>query len=304
MILKEEEIDRKLFCGFIRHQVVDQCLRRENNKWVVRSDPFVDDWTEEDYQTLIGCLRNTAHTDGFVYGAFLNDVLKGFVSVERADPFVDDWTEEDYQTLIGCLRNTAHTDGFVYGAFLNDVLKGFVSVERGFFFVDDWTEEDYQTLIGCLRNTAHTDGFVYGAFLNDVLKGFVSVERGFFCGEKELEKNCFLQLQNGQENKGQKNYISHLIPLWKARHFIIQWAVWMPLNITRSMWKKNHMQNGQENKGQKNYISHLIPLWKARHFIIQWAVWMPLNITRSMWKKNHMIGSSGILSFNGLCGCR
>lgn len=83
MILKEEEIDRKLFCGFIRHQVVDQCLRRENNKWVVRSDPFVDDWTEEDYQTLIGCLRNTAHTDGFVYGAFLNDVLKGFVSVER-----------------------------------------------------------------------------------------------------------------------------------------------------------------------------------------------------------------------------
>ena len=83
MILKEEEIDRKLFCGFIRHQVVDQCLRRENNKWVVRSDPFVDDWTEEDYQTLIGCLRNTAHTDGFVYGTFLNDVLKGFVSVER-----------------------------------------------------------------------------------------------------------------------------------------------------------------------------------------------------------------------------
>ena len=143
MILKEEEIDRKLFCGFIRHQVVDQCLRRENNKWVVRSDPFVDDWTEEDYQTLIGCLRNTAHTDGFVYGAFLNDVLKGFVSVER----------------------------------------------------------------------------------------------GFFGGEKELEKNCFLQMQNGQENKGQKNYISHLIPLWKVRHFIIQWA----LNITRSMWKKNHM---------------------------------------------------------------
>lgn len=32
---------------------------------------------------MIGCLRNTAHTDGFVYGAFLNDVLKGFVSVER-----------------------------------------------------------------------------------------------------------------------------------------------------------------------------------------------------------------------------
>lgn len=127
MILKEEEIDRKLFCGFIRHQVVDQCLRRENNKWVVRSDPFVDDWTEEDYQTLIGCLRNTAHTDGFVYGAFLNDVLKGFVSVER-----------------------------------------------GFF-----AEKIYI--------------MIYLLFM------FLRI-----CGEKELEKNCFLQLQNGQENKGQK----------------------------------------------------------------------------------------------------
>lgn len=99
MILKEEEIDRKLFCVFIRHQVVDQCLRRENNKWVVRSDPFVDDWTEEDYQTLIGCLRNTAHTDGFVYGAFLNDVLKGFVSVERGFFFAE---KRNWKRTVSC----------------------------------------------------------------------------------------------------------------------------------------------------------------------------------------------------------
>ena len=51
-ILQEQEIDRRLFDAFIRRQVVDQCLRRENDTWVVRSDPFVDDWTEEDYQTL------------------------------------------------------------------------------------------------------------------------------------------------------------------------------------------------------------------------------------------------------------
>jgi len=62
--------------------VVDRCLRRENGAWVVRSDPFIDDWTEKDFQTLIRCLHNTVRTGGFVYGAFSGNELKGFVSVE------------------------------------------------------------------------------------------------------------------------------------------------------------------------------------------------------------------------------
>ncbi len=85
-LLQEQEINRGLFRAFIRHQVVDQCLRRENGAWVVRSDPFIDDWTEEDYQTLIDCLRNTVRTGGFVLSAFSDGEdgeLKGFVSVEN-----------------------------------------------------------------------------------------------------------------------------------------------------------------------------------------------------------------------------
>lgn len=81
--LQEQEIDRGLFRFFIRHQVVDQCLRRENGVWVVRSNPFIDDWTEEDYCTLISCLHNTVCTGGFVYGAFSDGKLKGFTSVEN-----------------------------------------------------------------------------------------------------------------------------------------------------------------------------------------------------------------------------
>jgi len=81
--LQIQEIDRRLFRAFIRRQVVNQCLRCENGVWVVRSDPFIDDWTEEDYQTLIGCLRNTVRTGGFVCGAFSGGELKGFVSVEK-----------------------------------------------------------------------------------------------------------------------------------------------------------------------------------------------------------------------------
>lgn len=83
-IIKEEEIDRKLFEKFIRHQVVTKCRRREAGVWTVQEIPFVDDWSEADYKILTDCLRNTARTGGLVYGAFSENVLKGFTSVESA----------------------------------------------------------------------------------------------------------------------------------------------------------------------------------------------------------------------------
>jgi len=49
---------------------------------MVKDAPFIDDWSEEDYQTLISCLKNTVSTGGVVYAAFQDDVLKGFASVE------------------------------------------------------------------------------------------------------------------------------------------------------------------------------------------------------------------------------
>ncbi len=96
--LQEQKIDRRLFCTFIRRQVADQCLRRENGVWVVRSDPFIDDWTEEDYQTLISCLHNPIRTGGFVCGAFSDGELKGFVSVEN-DFFGGDNRYHDLSSL-------------------------------------------------------------------------------------------------------------------------------------------------------------------------------------------------------------
>ncbi len=80
--INREEINRELFAGFIRRQVVTDCWRREEGEWVVRSDPFIDDWTEEDYQKLEECLKRTLDRGGFVYGAFQNGILKGFASVE------------------------------------------------------------------------------------------------------------------------------------------------------------------------------------------------------------------------------
>lgn len=77
-----DEICRELFHGFIRHQEVTKCWRREEDQWVIKDAPFVDDWTEEDYEILTDCLKRTAEGGGFLCGAFYEQALKGFVSVE------------------------------------------------------------------------------------------------------------------------------------------------------------------------------------------------------------------------------
>ncbi len=80
--LLDREINRDMFRQFIRRQVVGNCYRWEKDHWEIREDPFIDDWSEDDYQVLIRCLKNTVSTGGFVQGAFRDGVLKGFASVE------------------------------------------------------------------------------------------------------------------------------------------------------------------------------------------------------------------------------
>ena len=77
-----QELDRALFAGFVRRQEVTRCWRKVDGAWVIRDVPFVDDWNEIDYAALVDCLRRTLAQGGFVYGAFQNGILKGFVSVE------------------------------------------------------------------------------------------------------------------------------------------------------------------------------------------------------------------------------
>ena len=52
-----DEICQDLFQNFIRRQVVNRCWRKEGGKWVIREDPFVDDWGAEEYQFLVSCLK-------------------------------------------------------------------------------------------------------------------------------------------------------------------------------------------------------------------------------------------------------
>lgn len=82
-LLREEEIDRALLRDFERRQQVTRCWRREEGRWVIRDDPFIDQWSEEDYACLVRCLRRTARTGGAVFGALTETGrAKGFTSVE------------------------------------------------------------------------------------------------------------------------------------------------------------------------------------------------------------------------------
>ena len=80
--IEKDELTLELFSEFKRRQEVNLCWRREDGQWVIKEDPFIDDWSREDYQFLVQCLLGTIEKGGLVYGAFVNGKLKGFTSVE------------------------------------------------------------------------------------------------------------------------------------------------------------------------------------------------------------------------------
>lgn len=80
--LSENEICRGLFSDFVRRQSVSKLWRKTGGEWQLKDEPFTDDWDEEDWEYVIGCLKKTAGTGGMVSGAFYEGKLKGFVSVE------------------------------------------------------------------------------------------------------------------------------------------------------------------------------------------------------------------------------
>lgn len=79
--LYANDISINLFEGFIRHQVVTKCWRKEKGKWITKDAPFIDDWSKIDYNILICHLKDIISSEGFVYAAFYNEKLKGFVAV-------------------------------------------------------------------------------------------------------------------------------------------------------------------------------------------------------------------------------
>lgn len=80
--LHADELNRELFAGFDRRQEVTYCRRRVGVSWRMVYCPFVDDWTEEQFRHQIHNLQTILRSGGVVFGAFVDDVLKGFAAVE------------------------------------------------------------------------------------------------------------------------------------------------------------------------------------------------------------------------------
>lgn len=79
--LEVNKINRQLFARFERHQTVKRCWRKIGGEWILKEISFVDEWNEEEYSELIARLKSIALQGGFVFGAFSDGFLKGFVSV-------------------------------------------------------------------------------------------------------------------------------------------------------------------------------------------------------------------------------
>lgn len=76
------EVNRSLFAAFDRTQIVTKCWRKIDGEWLIKDVPFIDNWSESEYQDGIEYLKNLIESGGYAVGAFLNGQLKGFVSVE------------------------------------------------------------------------------------------------------------------------------------------------------------------------------------------------------------------------------
>lgn len=81
--LGQSEISIDLFSSFKRYQEVNKCWRKENGNWLLKDIAFTERWSVDDYIDLIKSLHKTLETGGTVIGAFHENVLVGFASVEN-----------------------------------------------------------------------------------------------------------------------------------------------------------------------------------------------------------------------------
>lgn len=77
-----DEINLDLFSSFERYQEVTKCRRKIDGQWAIVDDPFIDQWSQKEYEMLVSYLKNTIGIGGVVFGVFLDGKLKGFASVE------------------------------------------------------------------------------------------------------------------------------------------------------------------------------------------------------------------------------
>lgn len=80
--LYAHEIDEGLFSQFQRRQEVTKCWRKIDGVWMIQDIAFIDEWKPREFAQLLSHLRAQCAAGGFVFAAFFNGVLKGFVCAD------------------------------------------------------------------------------------------------------------------------------------------------------------------------------------------------------------------------------
>ena len=124
--LTSEEISKALFRDFHRRQQVTKCWRKVDGRWAVIDNPFIDDWTPQEYDCLVDCLKTTLAEGGAVFGIFEGSVLKAFASVEAA-PF---GSHGQYRELT-CIHVSEEMRGQGLGRRLMDAAKQWAKAHGG-----------------------------------------------------------------------------------------------------------------------------------------------------------------------------
>ena len=82
-VLTSDQISAEVFRFFNRYQKVERSWRKEDSGWVLKDTPFEENWTAENIAYLVSCLKITVTTGGTVIGAFQDEILVGFSSLEN-----------------------------------------------------------------------------------------------------------------------------------------------------------------------------------------------------------------------------
>lgn len=70
--------------GFIRHQEVKECWRKENGEWILLPIAFTEEWDSNALREKAAEIISFIGGKGFAYGAFSEDRLVGFLTVSSS----------------------------------------------------------------------------------------------------------------------------------------------------------------------------------------------------------------------------
>ena len=79
--LSFNDINTTLLDSFSRYQKIERCWRKDDGKWVLKNNPYIEDWNNEKRQQIINGLHICKQQGGIVLGAFYDNKLIGFSSI-------------------------------------------------------------------------------------------------------------------------------------------------------------------------------------------------------------------------------